>query len=112
MKQKLRLVVTDKPKAGLFTRIGRFFKRAVKAAKNKIVDFFKGVYHHTEAIAVLVFASFGLTHLLGELPFVFTLPMWVEASLFFPVVSILLIIGMMKNAERRALNRGKLSHAA
>lgn len=86
-------------------RFKKFTKDVIKTVKTKVVEFFKGMYHNAESISVLVLSSFGLSALIGELPFWLTLPWWVEAPLVIPVVSVAIIYGLVYNGERRMNKR-------
>lgn len=89
----------------MFKKIRKFVTDVVKAAKNKIVWFFKGVYHHAEAITILTLAAFGLNVLVGELPFIFMLPMWIEAPLVIPTLAVVAVSLIVKLMEWRAIRR-------
>lgn len=82
-----------------------FIKRAANAAKTTITSFIERCVKHTEAIAILTLSAVGLNVLLGELPFYWTLPMWIEAPMVIPVLSVLAISGMVKLMQFRVLNR-------
>lgn len=99
----LKLQIPEAPTK--WQRFKKFVKDVAVSAKNKIVDFFKGMYHNAESISVLVLSSFGLSALIGELPFWMTLPWWVEAPLVIPVLSVGIIYLLVYNGERRMLNR-------
>jgi len=86
-----------------------FIEDVVKATKNTIVNFFKGIWHHWESVSILILASFGLDALLGEIPFWFSMPMWIEASMVTPVIATMLILFLVWNADRRARKREKIS---
>lgn len=73
--------------------------------KNHIVEFVKGCWNHAETISILTLSSIGLTSLLSELPFAYTMPMWIESPMVIPVISVLLIILLVKLAEHRSLKR-------
>jgi hypothetical protein len=86
-------------------RLWDFIKRTAVAVKNKIVEFVVGVYHHTEAIIVCTAAAIGVDALLSRLPFVYNLPMWIEAPWVIPVVSVVIVGVLLWNGERRANRR-------
>lgn len=96
----------------LARRIWTFTKKVFCAAKDKVVDFVEGCYHHAEAITILTLSALGLNALLGELPFLIALPMWVEAALVIPVISVLLIAGLTRSAEWRTNRRARKALAA
>ena len=76
-----------------------------KSTAKYIGKFFKGLYDHAEGTAILTAASLGVTALLSEVPFMFTLPIWLEAPLVIPVLAILLIIALVISMEYRARRR-------
>lgn len=86
-------------------RVKSFTKQVVITAKNKIVDFAVGFYRHIESVAVLTLASLGASALIGELPFWVTLPWWIEGPMVVPVLSVLLIVGLIMLGEHRAKKR-------
>lgn len=86
-------------------RVKSFTKQVVITAKNKVVDFAVGFYQHIESVGVLTLASFGAAALIGELPFWLTLPWWIEAAMVVPVLSVLLIVGLITLGEYRAKKR-------
>jgi hypothetical protein len=83
----------------------QFAEEVVVAARDKILGFFKGMWQHIESVIILTLSSFGLSALLGELPFWLTLPWWVEAAMVIPLFSVVFIIGLLLSAERRAKAR-------
>lgn len=89
----------------MFAKIKRFVTTAVRTAVTKVKNFIKGVYQHAETITVLVLATFGVNALIGELPFLFMLPMWVEATMVIPVLSVLIVSLLIKLGEWRATRR-------
>lgn len=74
---------------------------------SRVVSFCKTAYYYGESVLILLFASFGLSALLGEMPFYFTMPLWVESSMFMPVVAALIILFLVWNAQRRGIKRGE-----
>jgi hypothetical protein len=64
-------------------RLWDFIKRTAVAVKNKIVE----------------------DALLSRLPFVYNLPMWIEAPWVIPVVSVVIVGVLLWNGERRANRR-------
>ncbi len=79
-------------------KMKRFMKRAYVAAKRRVVNFVRGIYRHTEAIVILILASLGLNARLGEGPFYWLLPPWIEAPLVIPVLAVLGISWLVKSA--------------
>lgn len=92
-----------------FAKIKHFCKEVAVAAKNKVVSWVRGFYRHAESVGVLTLASFGLSALIGELPFLLTLPWWIEATMVIPVFSVLIIFALVSLNEYRTKRR--LAHA-
>ena len=88
-----------------YLKTKRFLKKVALGAVRKVRNFVKGVVRHFESIIILVLASLGLNSLLGELPFYFALPMWIEVTMVIPVLAVLLISFLTKSAEWRAKRR-------
>lgn len=86
-------------------KVKRFIRKAAAKAVDKVLKFFVGVYHHAEAITILTLAAIGLNALLGELPFIFMLPMWIEATMVIPVLAVVIISLMVKFMEWRMIRR-------
>ena len=83
-----------------------FVKDVVIATKDHIINFVKGFYHHFESVTLLTFSALGVSALLAEIPFYVTLPMWIESTLFIPILSIVFVLLIVKLAEYRANRRG------
>lgn len=92
-------------KVTFFSRVKKFAKEAATAAKNKVINFFKGFYQNVESVGVLTLSAFGLSALLGELPFWVTLPWWIEGAMVIPVLSVLVIVALVTIGEKRAKRR-------
>lgn len=90
------------------TKIKRFTTNTIAVASNKVFEFGNSMIQHTEAVVVLSLSAVGLNALAGELPFAYALPMWIEAPLVIPVLSVLAISILIKSAEFRAIRRGEL----
>jgi hypothetical protein len=82
-----------------------FVLAASIACKNKIVSFVRGVFTHTEAIIITGLAALGLNALIGELPFIIAMPLWIEAAMVIPVLSVFAIGLLLLSAEWRASRR-------
>lgn len=78
-----------------------FVKEVIVIAAKKVLRFVKGVYDHIETVAILVLATFGLANLLGELPFMITLPVWVETPFVAPVLAVLIVKMLMLVSQKR-----------
>ena len=83
----------------------QFGSRVYRRSKAKIKNFAVGFYHHVESVTLLTLSSFGLSALLGELPFWLTLPWWIEATMVIPFISICLVLALIKAGEFRAKKR-------
>lgn len=101
IKVKMNISETPEGKSKILT----FVKDVYKAAKKKIVDFVKGFYRNVESVGVLTLAAFGASALIGELPFLLTLPWWVEATMVVPVAAVLLVLLLITIGEKRAMKR-------
>jgi hypothetical protein len=86
-------------------RFKKFTHQVVTVAKNKVVNFFKGFYQNIESVGVLTLSAFGLSALLGELPFWVTLPWWIEGAMVIPVLSVMIILLLITIGEKRAKRR-------
>lgn len=87
------------------SKIKNFVVKVFKRTREKIVDFFVGFYRHFESVSLLTLSSFGLSALLGELPFWLTLPWWIEAPMVIPFISICIVLMLIKMGETRAKRR-------
>lgn len=85
--------------------VKEFCLEALSVAVAKITGFVSGVYKHIETISVLVLASLGLNALLSEIPFFWTLPLWIESPMVIPVLAVLGVFLLVKLGERRAIKR-------
>ena len=81
-------------------------KRTVRRAFVKVKSFFKGLFRHAEMTTVLVTSAVGMNAMIGELPYMYQLPMWIEAPLVIPVLSATAITLLLKSAEKRRARRG------
>jgi uncharacterized membrane protein YhdT len=80
-------------------KVAKFVKDCAIAAKNKVVGFFKGVYHNAYATTILVLATLGVNAMIGQLPFMFALPLWVEATMVIPLISVFVVWLLVKAME-------------
>lgn len=88
-----------------FQRFKKFIKDVAVTAKNKVINFVKGFYRNAESVGVLTLAAFGASALIGELPFLLTLPWWIEAAMVVPVLSVLAVFLLVTIGEYRAKKR-------
>ena len=72
----------------MLTKIRNFIKKAVKAAISFLKDTAVDVANHTETAISMVVESIGWTVVIGSLPFIIALPMWVEATMVVPVLAV------------------------
>lgn len=85
--------------------VKRFTVSTVKSFCRKVWQFVTDMWRHWAAAAVLVLASYGLTALLSEIPFYFSVPMWIEGPLVIPVIAVLLIGLLVKVMEHNNSNQ-------
>lgn len=83
-------------------RLKTIFNRVITKTKN----FIKGLFRHAEMTTVLVTSAIGMNALIGELPYMYQLPMWIESPMVVPVLSVLVISLLIKSAEWRRSQRG------
>lgn len=85
----------------MFRNIFGFIKRVVKNAITAIKSFVKEAVDNVEAVIILSTASVGITALLSELPLYIALPMWVEAPMVVPFLSVMIILGLTYTMQWR-----------
>lgn len=83
----------------------KFIRKVVHLTVQKVKSLARSFKDHTEAITILSLSAVGANVMLGEVPFMWTTPMWLEAPMLIPVVSILLVSLLVRNAERRSTKR-------
>ena len=83
------------------TQAFKFTKDVSLVIKKHTLEFINGCWQYAETITILTLSSIGLTSLLSEIPFYYTIPMWIESPMVIPVVSVLCILALVKIAERR-----------
>lgn len=83
----------------------KFIKRVAVAAYNGVKNFLSDCVHHTEAAVLLVASSLGINALLTEVPMMYALPMFFEATMVIPVLSVVITLLLIKSAEWRSLRR-------
>ena len=82
-------------------KVAKFIKDVAVAAKNRVVSFVKGLYHHTEGIVIVLLATLGVNVIYSQAPFLYTLPLWVEATMVIPVLSVFTVFLLIKAMEWR-----------
>ena len=77
----------------------KFIKSVIKGIKEAIVETVKSIVYNFEAVIILTLSSIGITFLLSELPFMISIPLWIEllisTQMIIPVLSVLLITGLV-----------------
>jgi hypothetical protein len=99
------IIIKENIKPKWYHKAIRFVVDTVKTAKTKVIDFFKGFYNNFESITILTLSSFGISALIGELPFLLTLPMWIEAAMVIPFISVCIVWLLATSGEKRAKRR-------
>lgn len=89
----------------MLQKIHNFTKKVLKAAFERVRTFVVGVYQHAEAVVILTLSALGLNILLSEIPFVVAVPVFIEAALVIPVISVLLISLLVRSSALRANKR-------
>lgn len=81
--------------------------KVVKAVYTAIFDFIKGCITHWETVCVIILATLGLTALLSSWPWLMglALPAWIESELLLPVISTLIVWGLINTAQWRRKRR-------
>ena len=80
----------------------KFIKKVFKTIVNTVIGFFKETVNNAEASIILIAASFGITALVSELPFMIALPMWVELTAVAPLISIALVMILIQIIKVRS----------
>lgn len=86
-------------------KLASFIMKVGTNVKDGCIKFVKDVYHHAEGAVLLVAASLGINTVLGEIPFMFALPLWLEATMVIPVLAVLIVLMLVKSAEWRTGRR-------
>lgn len=87
------------------TKSWSFTKDVCRGAARKVKSFVRGMYDHAEATTILILSSLGVTAILSEIPFYWALPIWIEAPMVIPILSVAIISVMVWNANRRTSAR-------
>lgn len=83
-----------------------FITDVAKYAYRNVRNFVVGTFKHAESIAILTTSALGINALVGEAPFVYAMPMWIEAPMVIPVMSVIAVLLLLRSAEWRAKRRG------
>ena len=77
----------------------RFMKSIFSGIKDTIITTVKDIIFNIEAVVILCLASVGITFLLSELPFIISVPLFIESIIVIPMVlpfiSIMIITGLV-----------------
>ena len=77
----------------------KFIKSVIKGIKDAVIETAKSIVYNFEAVIILTLSSIGLTFLLSELPFMISIPLWIELAvttqMILPVLSVLIITGLV-----------------
>ena len=78
-----------------------WIKRVMMSALRAIKDLFVDVVKNAEAVAILTFASIGLTTVFAEIPFHYALPAFIDAPMIIPVIAVLTILLLITIMQKR-----------
>lgn len=85
-----------------------FIKSIIKGFKDSIIKTVTNIFGNFEAVILLTLASIGLTFLLSELPFIISIPLFIESlivvPLILPVISASIITGIVVLMKQRFEN--------
>ena len=93
----------------MLRKAARFVKEILMSAMRYIRDWMKGIFTHTEAIVLLVLAGIGISALIGELPFLVGMPMWIESQMVIPAIATFIVTALVLISSKRSQHR--LAHA-
>lgn len=79
----------------------KYIKKFIGNIIAKIADFLKGLFNNAESVVVLSAAAIGTTAIIEQLPFYFTLPLWIESTAIIPVISVFAILSIISFMEFR-----------
>lgn len=77
-------------------KIINFIKKILVNIFNSLKNLIINILSNIESVIILLFASIGLTTILAEIPFHYALPAFIDAPLIIPIVSIMLITGLVQ----------------
>lgn len=89
--------------------LNSFIEDIYVSARNTVVSFLRDMYTHAESVVILVFASLGVNAYLSELPYFFTLPIWIEAQMVVPVIAVIIILTLLLIAAWRRKRRNAIA---
>lgn len=94
-------------------KVYQFIRRMLKASVHQVIKFFHGLYTYAEAIFILILAALGVNALLSEIPFIFALPLWIEATMVIPFISVVIVSILLHIAKYRGKRRRmRMAYAA
>lgn len=79
--------------------------RIYMSGRDRTVGFVEDLFKHAEAVSILVLATIGVGILLEGIPLFLLLPLWIEASIAIPIISVLIITFLVKLSAWRAGRR-------
>jgi hypothetical protein len=72
----------------MFTFIKKVFIAAIRTIKNMVIDLLSNL----ESVIIMSAAAVGISAMLQQIPFHYTLPIWIDAPMFIPVLSVMFIM--------------------
>jgi len=72
-------------------RISRFISKVIASTFKNIIKTVKDLIVNIDSIALLTIAAIGMTKILSDLPFSYSLPLWIETPLVIPIISVFTI---------------------
>jgi hypothetical protein len=77
-------------------RILGFISRVIGHVVKSITRFIKETISNIEATSILIFSSIGAAAVIAEIPFHYTVPLWIESTMVPPLLGLLTIILLLK----------------
>lgn len=90
----------------MLTRLVGFVSDVTKYTYRNVRRFIAGTIKHAEGVVILSTSALGINAFVGEAPFVYALPAWIEAPMVIPVLSVITVLALLRSAEHRARRRG------
>ena len=70
------------------TDMFRFLKKILISAFKTFTNFVKSLYNNAAGVCLLAGSAIGFTKLATELPFIVSMPLWIEATMVAPIIGI------------------------
>jgi uncharacterized membrane protein YhdT len=83
-------------------------KRFIRKVWDKAKSFVASLYHEWESVTILLLATTGLSHIISELPFLISLPLWIESTMVAPVLAVAIVWGLVEIIEWRTNDTAQL----